>query len=327
MRLRWAALGAAAVACAGLAGYVYFSANPAGKPGPPVTVSIPEGTSTPAIARLLAKARVVHNATLFEIYVKLAGGKPLLAGTYRLATNESYAQVVSALEKGPVLRRLVVPDGFTVNEIARAVAHLQVGISAAQFVKATREVRSPYEPAGTDSLEGLLYPATYPVAIGESAVQLVRYMVATFDFHAGELGLTEAARRLGYTAYQVVTVASIVEKEAALDSDRGPIASTIYNRLARGMPVGAESTLVYALGGRLPKNLLQPTPYNTFVNSGLPPTPIGSPGAASLEAAMHPPKTSYLFWVEVNPDGKMGFASTEAGFAHLQHECRAAKLC
>lgn len=327
MKLRWAALGAAALVCAGAASYVYFSADPVGKPGPPATVSIPEGTSTPGIARLLARAHVVHNPTLFEIYVKLAGTKPLLAGTYRLPTNESYASVVSALERGPVMRELVVPDGFTVGQIARAVARLDVGISAAQFVKATQQVRSPYEPPGTHSLEGLLYPATYPVAIGENAKALVRYMVTTFDLHASELGLQSAARRLGYSAYQVVTVASIVEKEAALDADRGPIASTIYNRLARGMPVGAESTLVYALGGRLPKNLLQPTPYNTFVNRGLPPTPIGSPGAASLEAAMHPPKTPYLFWVEVKADGKMGFASTEAGFAHLQSECRAAKLC
>jgi UPF0755 protein len=327
VRLRWAVLGLAAVAFVSVVAYAYLSANPLGKPGPPATVSIPEGTSTPGVARVLAKAHVIHNPALFEIYAKLAGNKPLLAGTYRLATNESYSAVLSALEKGPILKELVVPEGFTVDEIARAVARLHVGISAQAFVKATEEVRSPYEPAGTRSLEGLLYPATYPVAIGESAAQLVRYMVATFDLHAKELGLVAAARRLGYTPYQVVTVASIVEEEAALNEDRGPVASTIYNRLARGMPVGAESTLVYALGGQLPKNLLQATPYNTFVNRGLPPTPIGNPGAASLEAAMHPPKTGYLFWVEVNADGKMGFASTEAGFKRLQHECQAAKLC
>lgn len=327
MRLRWAALGAVACLCAGVAAYVYFSADPLGREGRPVTVAIPEGTSTPAIARLLAKAHVVHSPTLFEIYVKLAGTKPLLAGTYQLPTNESYAQAVSALERGPVTRKLVVPDGYTVAKIAAAIARLDVGISAEAFVRATEEVRSPYEPPGTHSLEGLLYPATYPVAVGESARALVRYMVSTFDAHAAELGLAAAARRLGYSPYQVVTVASIVEKEAALDVDRGPIASTIYNRLARGLPVGAESTLVYALGGQVPKDLLQPTPYNTFVNRGLPPTPIGSPGAASLEAAMHPPRTDYLFWVEVRPDGKMGFASTEAGFARLQRECRAVKLC
>jgi UPF0755 protein len=311
----------------GVALYVYFTVNPLGPRGSPATISIPEGTSTSRIAHLLAKDGVVHNATLFELYAKLFTSKPLLAGTYQLPTNESYGEVLAALQRGPVTKKLVVPDGFTLHEIAAALAALHVGISARAFLSATEAVRSPYEPAGTHDLEGLLFPATYPVAYGQTATSLVRYMVSTFDLHAGELGLASAAAKLHLSPYQVVTVASIVQREAGLGSDRGPVASVIYNRLERGLPIGVESTLVYGLGGKIPTDLTVANPYNTFTRAGLPPTPISSPGLASLEAAMHPPETPYLYFVEVNPDGKMGFGTTEAQFRQLERQCRAVHLC
>lgn len=333
-RRRRAAVGAAAlVVAACLVGYFHFSSEiDGGTPGPAVTVSIPEGLSTPAIARKLARAGVIHSPTLFELYVKLVGSKALLAGTYKLPTNEGYATVISALEKGPVMRELVVPEGFTLAEMAKAVAALHAGISANAFLQATRAVRSPYEPAGSHDLEGLLFPATYPVAVGETATALVQYMVTTFDQHAAALRLPSAAKRLGLSAYQVIKVASIVEREAKLEVDRGPIASAIYNRLALGMPIGAESTLLYGLGDGLPfhgklVDLTVSNPYNTFTRKGLPPTPIASPGVPSLEAAMHPPETKFVYWVEVNPDGKMGFGTTQAQFRQLQRECQVVHLC
>lgn len=292
-----------------------------------MVVPVPEGTSTSGVAHLLAKAGIVHNALLFELYAKVFATRPLLAGTYWLPKNESYASALGALERGPLTKKLVVPEGFTVAEIARAVAALRVGISAKAFVRATEQVRSPYEPPGTHDLEGLLFPATYPVAYGQSATSLVRYMVSTFDLYAKRLGLAPAARELGLSPYQVVTVASIVQREAGLSSDRGPVASVIYNRLRRGLPIGAESTLVYGLGGRVPTDLSVPNAYNTFLRAGLPPTPISSPGVASLEAAMHPPKTPYMYFVEVSPDGKMGFATTGAQFRRLVARCQEVHLC
>jgi UPF0755 protein len=275
---------------------------------------------------------VVHGPDVFEVYVKLDGAGPLLAGTYRLATNQSYSAVIRALEQGPVLvtAKLVVPEGFTIARIAAAVGRLKgIGMTAHDFMVAATEgqVRSPYEPAGTDDLEGLLFPATYPVQQGESAAELVTYMVQTFDQRASQLGLAAGAKRLGLSPYQVVTVASIVEREAKLQADRGPIASVIYNRLSQGIPIGADSTLLYGLGDpKGPVNFDAPNPYNTRLNKGLPPTPISNPGIPSLEAALHPPKTSYLYWVEVNPDGKMGFASTSAQFDELRAQCRKAGL-
>lgn len=319
--------------------------DPGGRLGRTVTVHIPRGSSTLAIGRLLAKAGVIHGVDVFGLYVKLEGDGPLYPGTYRLATNEPYSKAVAALEAGPpvLTEKLVVPEGYTVAQMARAAARLKgIGITVAAFEAAARngQVSSPYLPAGKTNLEGLLFPATYPVQVGEGADTLVQYMAQTFEQNAEALGLVPgkpvavrspySPAKLHFSPYQVVEVASIVEREAKFNSDRGRIASVIYNRLARGMPIGAESTLLYGLGepaGGANMNDEIPNPYNTLLHAGLPPTPISSPGIPSLRAALHPPATTYLYWVEVNPDGKMGFASTNAGFKQLQRECRAVKLC
>lgn len=322
------------VVVGGIVGYSRVSKdiNPSGKPGRTVMVTVPTGASTSTLADLLAKDGVIHGATVFELYMKLRGAGALVAGTYQMATNEPYSTVVYILGQGPlpVTYKLVVPEGFTVHQIAVAVGRLRgAGISEQAFLQAATsgQVRSPYEPASSDNLEGLLFPATYPVQKGETADELLQYMVDTFTSNADALGVDGAAERLGYSPYQVITVASIVEREAKFESDRGPIASVIYNRLRVGMPIGAESTLLYGLGepsGNV--SITTPNPYNTLVNKGLPPTPISSPGVPSLQAAMQPPRTTYLYWVEVNPDGKMGFASNEAQFKHLQVECNAVRL-
>ena len=313
--------------------HICHEVNPSGPLGPTVTVTLPAGASTERIADLLAQAGVVHGPTVFALYVKIEGAGPLLAGTYHLPKNEPYSRVIAALENGPVpvVRQLVVPEGFTIRQMAAALGRLgEVGVRPQAFVSAAMggQVRSEYEPAGTKSLEGLLFPATYPVRQGEAPADLVEYMVETFDDYASQLGLEAAAHRLHYSPYQIVIVASIVEREAKLRADRGPIASVIYNRLRLGMPIGAESTLLYGLGGRGGTvAITTPNPYNTLVNKGLPPTPIASPGIPSLEAAINPPHTSYLYWVEINPDGKMGYASTTAGFKQLQRQCGAVHLC
>jgi len=336
-RRRWPAILLAllvAVAVVVVFGYIHVNndINPSGKPGRTVMVAVPTGTSTARAADLLAKDGVIHGSTVFEWYLRLKGVGTVLPGTYQMATNEPYSTALYTLQEGPlpVTYQVVVPEGFTVRQIAAVVGHLKgAGISEKAFLEAATggQVRSPYEPAGSNDLEGLLFPATYPVQQGETADELVQYMVATFDTHAAALGLTAAAQRLGYSPYQVITVASIVEREVKFEADRGGVASVIYNRLRRGIPIGAESTLLYGLGD--PKGavvITTPNPYNTLVNKGLPPTPISNPGIPSLEAAMGPPKTTYLYWVEINPDGATSFASTNAQFKQLQAECRAVRL-
>lgn len=312
--------------------------NPGGHRGPTVTVVIPKGASKKLIGQRLARAGVIHDGTLFAYYTYIHGDGPLLPGTYQLPKNSPYSSVIRALEAGPkiVTANLVVPEGYTVAQIARAVAALpNMGLSAQRFIAAADDgtVRSPYEPAGVNNLEGLLFPATYLVTQGESEVKILEQMVGAFDDHASALGLDADAAKLGMTPYQVVIVASIVEREAKLAADRPDVSSTIYNRLRIGMKLGADSTQTYYLRltdpGLLPTaaQLDRPSPYNTRTNKGLPPTPIANPGLAALGAAAQPPTTKYLFFVEINPDGKLGFASTEAGFTDLQRQCRAAALC
>ncbi len=312
--------------------------NPGGHHGPDVAVSIPTGSSTERIASILSRSGVIHDSTLFAWYVRIHGDGPLYPGRYSLAKNSSYKSAIAALEAGPKLitDRLVIPEGYTLRQIAAAVGALpQLNLSAPRFLAAATsgEVRSPYEPAGVNNLEGLLFPATYQVQQGESEVTLLEQMVGAFDDQASAVGLSAAATSLHLTPYQVVTVASIVEREAKLYADRGPVASALYNRVHIGMPLGADSTQTYYL--RLSNPLLiptatqlnEPSPYNTRLNKGLPPTPIANPGLASLQAATNPPNTTYLYFVEVKPSGQLGFASTAAGFSQLQQQCRAANLC
>lgn len=312
--------------------------NPGGHHGPQVSVTIPKGSSTSSIGSILAQAGVIHEGTLFAIWVKLHGDGPLLPGKYVLSKNSSYGSVISALEAGPkiITDKLLVPEGFTVAQIAQAVAKLPgLNLSAAKFLAASTDgsVRSPYEPQGINNLEGLLFPATYDVRQGETESELLQQMVLSFDDHASSLGLTSTASTLGITPYQVITVASIVEREAKRPSDRPNVASVIYNRLRKGMTLGADSTQTYYL--RLTDPGIEPTaaqlnvpgPYNTRTNKGLPPTPISNPGVPSLQAAAAPPTTTYLYFVEINPDGQLGFASTSAGFLQLRRQCQAAHLC
>jgi UPF0755 protein len=312
--------------------------NPGGHRGPKVSVTIPAGSSTSRIASVLARAGVIHDATLFTLYARINGDTALLPGAYSLDKNSTYRSVISALRAGPVLitDRLVIPEGFTIRQIAAAVAALpQLHLSARDFLAtaASGQVRSLYEPRNVNNLEGLLFPATYDVQQGESEIQILEQMIGAFDDHAASIGLTAAAARLHLTPYQVITIASIVEREAKLSRDRGPVASVLYNRLRAGMPLGADSTQTYYL--RLtrptldptPAQLDQPSPYNTRLIKGLPPTPIANPGLPSLQAAAAPPSTNYLYFVEINPDGQLGYASNEAGFAELQARCRAVNLC
>ena len=312
--------------------------DPGGRRGPAVSVVIPSGSSTAQIAQRLASAGVVHDAWLFTVYVHVGGYGPLLAGTYSLPRNSTYSSAIDALRAGPkiVTASLVIPEGFTIADIARAVGALpHMGLSAQKFLAAADggAVRSPYEPTGSNNLEGLLFPATYSVRQGQTEVDVLEQMIGTFDDRAQSLGLPAAAAKLGLSPYQVVTVASIVEREAKLAGDRPFVASTVYNRLRIGMSLGADSTQTYYL--RLtnptiqptPAQLDQPSPYNTRVHKGLPPTPIANPGLASLSAAANPPSTAFLYFVETNPDGKLGFATNTAGFDNLQRQCRAAGLC
>ena len=269
--------------------YVRGQINPGGKRGPTVVV-IPVRSSSSQIGTLLAKAKIIHDGGLFAYYAKLSGAGSLLPGSYKLATNESYGDVVNTLEAGPVkvVDKLVVPEGYSLADIAPRVGALpNLHLTAAKFLAASSgTVRSPYEPPGVNNLEGLVFPATYAINSDETEVDVMEQMVTAFNQKAQTVDLVAGAARLHMTPYDMVKVASIVEGEAKLDRDRGPVASAIYNRLTQGMTLGADSTLVYALRKANPAvnsatiDYNQPNPFNTRLNKGLPPDADRQPGCA-----------------------------------------------
>jgi UPF0755 protein len=193
-------------------------------------------------------------------------------------------------------------------------------------------VRSKYEPTGSNNLEGLLFPATYQVLLADRAnpTKLVRQMVTAFDAQADSIGLGTAAAQLGYTPYQVLTVASMVEEEAKLPGDRGKVARVIYNRLTSGTTLGIDATVEYALQQRtasLTQSQLETdSPFNTRVHTGLPPTPIGSPGRASLLAALHPTPGNWTYFVVVDRNGGEFFTNSYSDFQAASDRARAAGI-
>jgi len=305
--------------------------DPSGGPGPAVEVTIPAAASAGRIAAALSKQGVIHSSSVFRLYVKVTGAGPLLPGTYTFHRNEKYGDVISALQKGPpvVYDRITIPEGFTLQQIAARVGTLP-GKSAAKFlaVATSGQVRSIYQPPGSTSLEGLLYPATYDISATEDEASILTRMVQAFDETAGSLGIDRAAATLGMTPYQLVTVASMVEREAKLDEDRGPIASVIYNRLHKGILLQIDATVLYGEQQTDPHkiDLSADTPYNTYKFKGLPPTPIASPGSPSLIAALGPPTTPYLYYVLIDANGKHGFAATVDDFNKLKAQAKAKGL-
>lgn len=298
--------------------------NP-GKAGSAVSFIIPPQSSTAAIASILSRAGVIHDSRLFRFYAKAQGAGALLPGKYSLPRNSSYDAVISALEKGPpvVYQKFTIPEGFTLKQIAVRVGALP-GRSADDFmaVATSGQVHSQFAP-NQNNLEGLLFPATYEVRADDTTLSIVQKMVSTFDDNASALGLGPAATQLGVTPYQVAIVASMVEREAKLDADRGPIASVIYNRLRKNILLQIDATLLYG-EGQIDKK--SGSPYNTYKVKGLPPTPIACPGLPSLQAAANPPTTNYLYYVLSDADGKHAFATNAADFAKLEAAARAKGL-
>ncbi|HEX5267002.1 MAG TPA: endolytic transglycosylase MltG [Acidimicrobiales bacterium] len=306
------------VVVGGVALWVDHQVNPGGRRGPAVVVDVPSGASTTRIADELASAHVISHPFLFRLYVKVLGGGPFEAGEYSLPRHDSYGDVVASMHRGPLVHRLTIPEGFTLDQIAARVGAIP-GHTRARFLAAARsgEVRSQYQPAGSTDLEGLLFPDTYQVQPGETDTQILGQMVARFDEVAGQLGVAGAAQSAGVTPYQAVVVASMVEREAKVPADRGLVAQVVYNRLTRGMRLQVDATVLYALGPGhstlSAADLGVASPYNTYRVTGLPPTPIASPGRAALEAALNAPKGPYLYYVVVEPDGKEAFSTTLAG--------------
>lgn len=305
--------------------------DPPGDPGDAVAVRIQDGWGVRQIGDALADDQVVGSSLAFQLYAGVTRSGPFQAGEYELQRDMGVRAAARELEAGPevTFQELAVPPGLRLVEIAERVGELS-GLDAETFLTLARSCPgcSPYQPPGQASLEGLLYPDTYLVADHEDERAVLDVMLRRFDEVAVELGLAPAATG-GIGSYETVIVASLIESEAVVDGDRPKIARVVANRLADGMPLQIDATVLYAIGarGRLqttPEERAVQSPFNTYAVAGLPPTPISSVTAASLEAALAPAEGPWRYYVLIDEDGRHAFAATLA--EHEQNVARAREL-
>lgn len=259
----------------------------------PVRIEIPTGASLADIAARLAQAGVVQRPFVFKRYAAMAQfDRQVRAGEYEFVAGESYRRILERLRQGDILQvKVTIPEGLTAREIA-ALLQVKLGIPRDEFVRVCED-RELLLRHGVDSpsFEGYLFPDTYYFPTKTGAKDALETMLQRF-FVAWTPAHEERARAIGLTRGQVLTLASIVEGEALLDSERPRISAVYHNRLRRDMLLQADPTVLYALGGMrrrvLYRDLLVASPYNTYVNRGLPPGPICNPGLQSIEAALAP---------------------------------------
>jgi len=303
------------VALAGAVGWYESESHPFGRPGAPVLVDVHGGEPFGAIAAALAKSQVIGTSFAFHVWSLVHGAPTVRPGTYQLHRNLSYSAVSSLLGAGPNVAELTVVPGMTISEIAAELSSMP-GTLAHAFSDAGRagQVRSPFQPASGGSLEGLIGSGTYEILPEESGHALLASMVARFVARARSVGLTPSTTVAGLDAYQLVTLASIVQKEGYFTRYMGDVARVVYNRLADGMNLDMTSTVLYSLGmdgGKVtPADELITTPYNTYLHGGLTPTPICTPSVQALGAALHPPAGPWLYFdLVTDRKGIMKFAS------------------
>ncbi len=296
-----------------------------------VAVTIPEGSDAGEIGKILADAGVVDSARFFELNATVNGDRgKLRPGKYTLKQGMTNGDAIAALQ--------VVPDGPKAVETVDV--RLLEGPSRKEnapvvdksnkvegdYAKATaskttlRRIRELGAPSGTKTAEGFLFPATYTLPEGSTANRLVKEQLDAFEENFAKIDMSYAKKK-NLTRYDVIVIASMIEREASLARERPLVSAVIYNRLKEGMTLGIDATIRYATNNwQRPirvSELQKPGPYNTRLNRGLPPTPIGNPGLASLKAAAKPANKKYLFYVrkDNSKSGEHAFSSTDAQFA------------
>lgn len=298
-----------------------------------VQLQIPEGSTAAEIGETLQSVGLIRSLTAWNLWTRWQtlqdGSGSFQAGTYELSPSQSLDQIASKIWGGQVVQgSFTIPEGWSIREMA-AFFEKKDFFTADEFIAATQQIprdQFTWLPEGISQLEGFLYPDTYEVAGTVTPQSVINQMLTRFEqvalpiYQQGKASST-------YSLLEWVTLASIVEREAVVTEERPLIASVFARRLREGMPLGADPTVEYALGIRQtedqPLTLDQvntPSPYNTYVNAGLPPTPIASPGLSSLEASLSPPDTEYLYFV-ARYDGTHVFSRTLA-----EHEAAQAAI-
>jgi UPF0755 protein len=308
-------IAAGVIAAVFVVDFVLFLQNPSGQ-AEPQTLVIEKGMPFSKTIETLHGKGVIDHPGFFKIYVMMMQAAPKVrAGEYTFPPGLTPAEVLDLLMKGDfATRRITIPEGWSLKEIAKVLAAQGLVNEQAFLAKATDAsfVRSLNLPVAT--LEGYLYPDTYEIYKPKDEGEVLKKLVGRFQEVWDRDFASQAAAR-GVTREEVVTLASIVEKETADKAERPLIASVFINRLRINMPLATDPTVIYGIpnfNGNLTKaDLNRPGPYNTYQNIGLPPTPIANPGADAIRAVLNPAGTDYLYFVSKN-DGTHYFSRTEA---------------
>ena len=295
---------AAVIALAVVAGlwFWYSAFGDRSKPAATMQIIIPRGATFAEIANQLAENGVIDNALSFRMLARMRHeDAEVHAGAYRFPPKQTANEVLQALLTGgaQIAAWVSIPEGFTAAQIAERLHQAGIG-QVAPLTHAFLTTPLSVDGTETRNLEGYLFPSTYLVPLDATPGQIEKQLTDEF-FKQLPPDAAERARALGITVPQAVTVASLVEREAKADEDRPIIAGVIYNRLRDRMPLQVDATIEYALPAHKTElsfsDLKIDSPYNSYKNTGLPPTPIANPGRPSLEAAFHPSKTDMLYYV------------------------------
>ncbi len=271
-----------------------------------VTVTVKRGDTLSSVAEKLDRSGVIPSAFTFKLQARFEGeSAEIKPGSYRFQRGESTGKILKTLtanRPAPTFS-IVIPEGLTLKQTAQEVAR-QSDISEKSFEKAARKTDYSYAFLNHPQIkttEGFLFPKKYDFKKGATARQVVDRLLDQYLIETQNLDLPQAEKRLNLSEYQILTVASLIERESANPRERPIIASVIYNRLHKGMPLQIDATVQYALGKPKAelslKDLKVNSPYNTYEHKGLPPGPIDSPSLDSIKAAANPAKTDYLYYV------------------------------
>lgn len=277
-----------------------------GREEEPVTIVVEKGATLSSVADKLEESGVIRSSTIFEIGTRFEHGEvEIKAGEYRFTPGTDREEILTTLASGDSISALTItiPEGLTLAQTALAVEE-QSGIPAEEFEAAARETGYGFaflQDPDVQSTEGFLFPKQYEFEEGVDAEQVVTRLLEQYRLETQDLDFEAARERLNLTQYEFMTTASLIEKESANPEERPIIAGVIYNRIRRGMPLQVDATIQYVLGK--PKEELKlgdlevESSYNTYQVTGLPPGPIASPSRESIQAALEPAQTDYLYYV------------------------------
>ncbi|CEO34316.1 endolytic transglycosylase MltG [Paraclostridium sordellii] len=305
-----------------IGGYIYIQIGPYDRQSKKeVVVEIPSGATLTNVTDILKDNKLIKNKALFKVVAKISPEKSgVKAGKYLLKQNYSNSKILDILTSGKFHNdgiKVTIPEGLTYKEVIKYLTDKGIGKKEVyeQLINNPKEFYDKFKflnKPDIKSLEGFLYPDTYYFNKTDNEKEVLSDMLERFNkIYTNKFKEEQKAR--GLTLQQVVNLASIIEKEAVLDEDRPMIASVFYNRLKIGMPLQSDATIQYIFEERkervMYKDLKIDSPYNSYINKGLPPTPIANPGVKSIEAVLNPSQSDYLYFV-ATVDGKNNYSKT-----------------